>query len=93
MKAQKQVKQRLGWAVRIVLLAVGALIFVKAVQVSMQLNAKAAEYEKIQKEIAVMQVYNEGLEDKGANPEEYLNQRVREADYVYPNDQVYQFTN
>lgn len=92
-KAQRKAKQPMHWAVRIVLLVAGALIFVKGVQLSMQIRAKQDVYDDLQEQIAVMQVYNEDLAEKIADPEEYLKQRVREADYVYPNDQVYQFTN
>ncbi len=93
MKARKQSKQRFSWAVRVVLLAVAALIFVKAVQLSMQISEKQKVYDQLQEDIAVIEVYNEDLAEKSADPQEYLEQRVREADYVYPNDQVYQFTN
>lgn len=93
MKTRTPAKRKIHWVARFIIVVVIAVVFVKMVQLHMQINAKQQEIDRLDDAIAVAQVYNEDLTEKNEHYEQYLEQRLRSAGYVYSNDQVYQFSN
>lgn len=93
MRAKKRTAGHANWAVRIVVIGCIVFAFVKIVQIQMQINQKQEEINRLENAIAMAELYNEDLAEQGAHFEEYLEQHLREQGYVYPSDQVYQFSN
>ena len=62
-------------------------------QVLAQIQERQSQIDELNRQIAVAQLYNEDLEEKSKNSNQYLEERLRENNYVRPNDQVYQFSN
>lgn len=58
-----------------------------------QIQERRTQIDEVNRQIAVAELYNEDLEEKSRNSDQYLEQRLRENNYVRPNDQVYQFSN
>lgn len=78
---------------RIAVLLLLAFVFMKGMQVLAQIQERQTQIDEVNRQIAVAQLYNEDLEEKSKNSDQYLEQRLRENNYVRPNDQVYQFSN
>lgn len=85
--------RRGSWCLRIAVLLLLAFTFIKGMQVLAQIHERQTQIDEVNRQIAVAQLYNEDLEEKSKNSEQYLEQRLRENNYVRPNDQVYQFSN
>ncbi len=85
--------RRGSWCLRIAVLLLLAFVFMKGMQVLAQIQERQTQIDEVNRQIAVAQLYNEDLEEKSKNSDQYLEQRLRENNYVRPNDQVYQFSN
>ena len=85
--------RRGSWCLRIAVLLLLAFIFMKGMQVLAQIQERQSQIDELSRQIAVAQLYNEDLEEKSKNSNQYLEERLRENNYVRPNDQVYQFSN
>lgn len=85
--------RRSSWCLRIAVLLLLAFIFMKGMQVLAQIQERQSQIDELNRQIAVAQLYNEDLEEKSKNSNQYLEERLRENNYVRPNDQVYQFSN
>ena len=85
--------RRSSWCLRIAVLLLLAFIFIKGMQVLAQIKERQSQIDELNRQIAVAQLYNEDLEEKSKNSNQYLEERLRENNYVRPNDQVYQFSN
>lgn len=85
--------RRGSWCLRIAVLLLLAFIFMKGMQVLAQIQERQSQINELNRQIAVAQLYNEDLEEKSKNSNQYLEERLRENNYVRPNDQVYQFSN
>lgn len=85
--------RRGSWCLRIAVLLLLAFIFMKGMQVLAQIQERQSQIDELNRQIAVAQLYNEDLEEKSKNSNQYLEERLRENNYVRPNDQVYQFSN
>lgn len=91
--AQVRKARRSSWCLRIAVLLLLAFVFLKGMQVLAQIQERQDQIDELSRQIAVAQLYNEDLEEKSKNSNQYLEERLRENNYVRPNDQVYQFSN
>ena len=82
--------RRGSWCLRIAVLLLLAFVFMKGMQVLAQIQERQTQIDEVNRQIAVAQLYNEDLEEKSKNSDQYLEQRLRENNYVRPN---YQFSN
>ncbi len=94
MKAAVPMKKKVNWPIRILLVAGVLFLFVKVVQVNAQMAEKQELIESLKADIETAKVYNEDLAEKNESDfAGYLEKRLREKGYVFPNDQIYQFSN
>ena len=94
MKAAVPMKKKVNWPVRVLLVAAVLFLFVKVVQVNAQMAEKQELIDSLKADIETAIVYNEDLAEKNDGDfAGYLEKRLREAGYVFPNDQIYQFSN
>lgn len=85
--------RRSSWCLRFAIVLLLAFTFIKGMQVLAQIQERRTQIDEVNRQIAVAELYNEDLEEKSRNSDQYLEQRLRENNYVRPNDQVYQFSN
>lgn len=91
--AKNRTKRHGRLCLRVAILLVVAFVFLKGMQMVAQLQEKQEQIDAYSLQIANAQVYNEELEEKNANHEQYLEQQLREKGYARSNDQFYQFSN
>lgn len=90
MSAKRVVKKRTNWVLRLVLVACAAFLFLKAVQLHLQMDEKQQQINTLQNNIYTQQVIKEDLEEQIANAEDYLERHANENGLVLPGQQIYQ---
>ncbi len=90
MRTARRVKKKANWALRLVLVAFAAFLFLKLVQVHMQMNEKQQQYATLQDDIRKQTLIVEDLGEQIANADDYLERRANENGLVLPGQQVYQ---
>ncbi len=95
MKQAKRTKKKVHWLIPLVVVAVIAFVFVKMVQLQVQLDEKQGEFNALQDQIAVTKIQNEDLAAKNDSLDTDKGQKQQLYDYGYvnDNDQVYVYTN
>ena len=83
-------RNRSGWIFRILIIALTAFLFLKAVQLYGQLREKQQAIADFNNRIQTQIVVNEGLADQVENAEEYLEHKANEDGYYMSGQQVYQ---
>ncbi len=92
MKKKMRSKHKPNWILRIVVVACIIFALVKTVQLQSQINEKQKEIDRLSEEITKATLINEDLDGQSKDYQSYLEQHLREEGYVYPNDQIYQFS-
>lgn len=87
---KRRVKNRRGWAVRFLLIALAVFLFLKAVQLYGQIKEKQLAESELDNKIRTQIVVNEGLSDQVENADEYLEQEANDDGYYQPDQQIYQ---
>lgn len=83
-------RSRGGWVLRILVIALTAFLFLKAVQLYGQLREKQQAMAELNNRIQTQIVVNEGLADQVENADEYLEHKANEDGYYMSGQQVYQ---
>ncbi len=89
-KAVRRVRNRRGWAVRFLLIALAVFLFLKAVQLYGQIIEKRQAEAELDNKIRTQMVVNEGLQDQGENAEEHLENKANDNGYFHSGQQIYQ---
>ena len=93
--ARRTTKKR-NWAVRLLLVAFTAFLFIKLVQVHVQMEDKQQELIDQKDSIYKYTLFNEDLKEQLANAnadaDEYLERQANEAGLYLPGQQIYQST-
>lgn len=90
MKTAHRAKKKSNWAVRLVLVAVAAFLFLKLVQLHVQMEEKQQLIDQMNDSITKQALINEDLGEQIANAEEYLERQANEAGLCLPGQQIYQ---
>lgn len=89
-KTSHHFANRHSWAVRFLLIALAAFLFLKAVQIYGQIREKRQAMADYDARIQTQIVVNEGLADQVDNADEYLEHKANEEGYYLPGQQVFQ---
>ena len=90
MKTRRRAASTHSWVWRIVLLAFAAFLFVKVVQVYVQLDEKGKQLALLQDGIVKQTLINEDLSEQIDNADGYMERYANEAGWVLPGQQIYQ---
>ena len=80
----------LGKKIAIVLVALAAFLFLKLVQLHVQIEEKQQAIDLLQGNIVKQMLINEDLNGQIANADEYLERQANDAGLCLPGQQVYQ---
>lgn len=92
MSTRRAAKKRTNWVLRLLLVVGAAFLFLKAVQLHLQMDEKQQQIDALQNQIYTQQVMNEDLEEQKnkAQTGDYLSQKANDAGWVLPGQQIYQ---
>ena len=90
MSARAKAKKRPNWALRLVLVAVAAFLFLKMVQLHVQLDQKEQTLHELTADEVKQEVRNEALNEQVAHVEDFLEQQANENGYFHAGQQIYQ---
>ncbi len=90
MRAGQKTKKKANWAVRIVLVAVAAFLFLKLVQLHVQLEEKQQQIDAMNESIKTQTLINEDLAEQITHADEYLERQANEDGLCLPGQQIYQ---
>lgn len=88
--AVRRVGNRRAWAVRFLLIALAVFLFLKAVQLHGQLNAKASEIAAVDEKSRAQAVVNEGYEEQLEDVDGILENNANDSGNYLPGQQVFQ---
>ena len=88
-RARRTTKKR-NWAVRVLVVAVAAFLFLKLVQLHVQMEEKQQQIVDMNNSIHKQMLINEDLGEQIANADEYLERKANEAGLYLPGQQIYQ---
>ncbi len=89
-KAARRSTSKRSWVVRILVIAVAAFLFLKLVQLHMQLEEKQQLISNMNESIHRQTLINEDLGEQIANADEYLEREANESGLYMPGQQIYQ---
>ncbi len=90
MKTRRRAANTHGWVWRVVLLAFAAFLFVKVVQMYVQIDEKGKQLAQVQDNIVKQTLIIEDLKEQIDNADDYLERYANEAGWVLPGQQIYQ---
>ncbi|MBQ8683995.1 MAG: hypothetical protein IJ518_05735 [Clostridia bacterium] len=90
MKTTFRKKKKSNWALRIVLVAVVAFLFLKSVQLHAQLEDKQKQLDQMAEETIRRELIIEDLEEQKNNADALLEQKANENGLCHPGQQIYQ---
>ena len=90
MSVKVRAKKSTNWAIRIVLVAVAAFLFLKLVQLHTQIGEKQKLIDSANAQNNTLMLLNEDYESQLKNPDACLEKEAYDAGYLYPHQQVYQ---
>ena len=89
-RSARRKNQKRNWAVRLLLVAFTAFLFVKLVQLHVQMEDKQQQITDLNDSIYKQALINEDLSEQIANADEYLERQANEAGLYLPGQQIYQ---
>lgn len=89
-KAARRSVNKRSWLVRILVIAVAAFLFLKLVQIHMQLEEKQNLITAMNESIHRQTLINEDLDEQIENADEYLEREANESGLYMPGQQIYQ---
>lgn len=89
-KAKRYSKKKTNWALRILLIAVAAFLFLKLVQVHIQLEEKQQQLTALYNSKNHQTLINEDLTEQAENADDILEREANEAGLFKPGQQIYQ---
>ena len=90
MRAPQKTKKKSNWAIRIVLVAAAAFLFLKLVQLHVQMEEKKQLIDRMNDSIVQYTLINEDLNEQIAHAEDYVERQANEAGLCLPGQQIYQ---
>lgn len=90
MSAKRVAKKRTNWVLRLVLVACAVFLFLKLVQLHMQMSEKQQQITDLQDSIHKQSLLVEDLGEQIANADDYLERHANENGLVLPGQQIYQ---
>ncbi len=90
MRTTQRVKPKRNWAMRIMLVALAAFLFLKLVQLHVQIEEKQQQIDALGDSIVKQMLINEDLNGQIANADEYLERQANDAGLCLPGQQIYQ---
>ena len=88
--AKKRSNQKTNWFLRILLIAVAAFLFLKLVQLHVQLEDKQQRLIELNNSINHQTLINEDLTEQAENAEDILEREANDAGLYMPGQQIYQ---
>lgn len=89
-KSARQKTKKQNWVLRVLLVAVTAFLFVKVVQLHVQMENKEQQIAQLNDSIYKQTLINEDLEEQKSNVDKYLERQANEAGKYLPGQQIYQ---
>lgn len=89
-RASKRSAKKANWALRILLVAVAAFLFLKLVQLHVQLEDKQQQLIDLNNSISHQTLINEDLTEQAENAEDILEREANDAGLYLPGQQIYQ---
>ena len=94
MRAQSRAKKRTGrkvnWAIRILVVAVAAFLFLKLVQLHVQMEEKQAILLEQEGTLSRLTLINEDLAEQAENAESIQERKANDSGLFQPGQQIYQ---
>lgn len=89
-RAKKRANKKTNWVLRILLIAVAAFLFLKLVQLHVQLEDKQQQLIELNNSINHQTLLNEDLAERAENAEDILEREANDAGLYMPGQQIYQ---
>ena len=89
-RSARRATQKRNWAFRLLLVAVSAFLFIKLVQLHVQMEDKQQQISNLNDSIYKQALINEDLSEQIANADEYLERQANEVGLYLPGQQIYQ---
>lgn len=89
-RTNKRSAKKVNWALRILLVAVAAFLFLKLVQLHVQLEDKQQQLIDLNNSISHQTLINEDLSEQAENAEDILEREANDAGLYLPGQQIYQ---
>lgn len=89
-RAKKSTNKRSNIALRLMLIAVAAFLFIKLVQMHVQIQETEQKWIDLNNSINHQTLINEDLSQREADADENLERKANEAGLVRPGQQIYQ---
>lgn len=86
----RRADRKANWAVRILLVAIAAFLFLKLVQMNVQLEEKNQQWVELKNSISHQTLINEDLAEQKENAEDILEREANDAGLYKPGQQIYQ---
>lgn len=90
MSVKRRARKKSNWAVRFVLVAVAAFLFLKLVQLHTQIEEKQQLLDNMSDRINIAMLMVEDLNEQVSNVEKQQERQANEAGLYFPGQQVYQ---
>lgn len=90
MSTRQSKKRTRSWAWRVVIVAFAAFLFVKLVQLHVQIQKKEQQLALVNESIYKQELIIEDLNEQIENADDYLERYANEAGWVLPGQQIYQ---
>lgn len=89
-RAKKRSNQKANWLMRILLVAIAAFLFLKLVQLHVQLEEKQQQLIELNNSISHQTLINEDLAEQAENADDILEREANDAGLYMPGQQIYQ---
>lgn len=89
-RSKKRPAKKVNWAVRILLVAVAAFLFLKGVQLHVQLEDKQKQVVEMNNSISHQTLINEDLTEQVENVDGILEREANDSGLYLPGQQIYQ---
>lgn len=89
-RARKRPVKKVNWMMRILLVAIAAFLFLKFVQLHVQMEDKQQQLIELNNSISHQTLINEDLTEQAANAEDILEREANDAGLYMPGQQIYQ---
>ena len=89
-RARKRPVKKVNWMMRILLVAIAAFLFLKLVQLHVQMEDKQQQLIELNNSISHQTLINEDLTKQAANAEDILEREANDAGLYMPGQQIYQ---
>lgn len=89
-RSKKRSAKKANWAMRILLVAVAAFLFLKLVQLHVQLEDKQQQLIALNNSISHQTLINEDLTEQAENADDILEREANDSGLYLPGQQIYQ---